>query len=577
MALSFGNGSYTQTTMPGQQKPSFGKPPGSSQENYLTKQPAGQAQSTPSPSQGTPYAAYAPNSSSSYATNTDGVNRTYNTNTYNNADAGNFANNPASRPPPFTQGATGLGGQKFSDPSQAFVQRDAMIDRLNNSKSKYTANAGVYQGDGPPPASFGQRPQYDFNSLMGQANDMVQQGWANPFSQGSGGSDTGGTRKGGGPSPSASYSPGAGGSGGQAPAYGHQIMTGQSGAAYYPGGPGGFPAQPPPAGGQTVTNYTTPGGGQATSTVNFGPVGSPPPSPARPQPAPPPVFGSGFLEGSQGQHYPGRPLGFGGRPPGFGQQPAPQAPAGDAISPYADSQGRQAYISTAGNRPPSDNNYGRGFGPGVPILKGPGPQRPGNAQPIAQPPQGTPYTPAGGPRPTPGNGGVYEQDGNTYFPINAAGPPPPAPPSFEWVKSARNQQSPLVLKRIDPATQPAQPAAGYPGFDPRTQAPSGQPLRPGNAQPIAQPPQGTPYRQPPSQPQYGTPPDRRGEPRTADWRDGDRDGVDDRDQDGPGMPGYGPPPQTGIRHWTDNPAYAPVERPPPRRTGTANYQTRRRR
>jgi hypothetical protein len=39
----------------------------------------------------------------------------------------------------------------------------------------------------------------------------------------------------------------------------------------------------------------------------------------------------------------------------------------------------------------------------------------------------------------------------------------------------------------------AQPAAGYPGFDPRTQAPSGQPLRPGNAQPIAQPPQGSPY------------------------------------------------------------------------------------
>jgi hypothetical protein len=47
--------------------------------------------------------------------------------------------------------------------------------------------------------------------------------------------------------------------------------------------------------------------------------------------------------------------------------------------------------------------------------------------------------------------------------------------------------------------------------------------------------------QPPSQPQYGTPPDRRNGARTLDWRDADRDGVDDRDQDGPGMPAYGRP------------------------------------
>jgi hypothetical protein len=147
-----------------------------------------------------------------------------------------------------------------------------------------------------------------------------------------------------------------------------------------------------------------------------------------------PTFGSGFLEGGQGQHYPGRPLGFGARPPGFGRQPAQQPPASDAISPYA---------------------------------------------------------------------------------VTLPAPPPPQ--------------------------------LGYPGFDPRTQAPSGQPLRPGNAQPIAQPPQVAPYRQPPSQPQYGTPPERRGGPRMADWRDADQDGVDDRDQDGPGMPAYGQPPQTGVR------------------------------
>lgn len=286
MSLIFQNGSRTRSYGPGEKMPALpqqpkdsqpgvGKPPpimtssGQTQDYYYSK--AGQAQSTPQPSKGTPYSAYAPNSSSSFATNTDGVNRTYKTNTYNNSDAGNFGNNPASRPPPFTQGATGLGGQSFSDPSQAFVQRDAMIDRLNTNKSQYTANAGVYQGDGAPPASFGQRPQYDFNSLMGQANDMVQQGWTNPFSQ----------------------------------------PAGQSQQAYYPGGEGGFPVQP------------------------------------------------------------------------------------DSRTQLMNSAAQGPYISTAGNRPPSYNNYGKGFGPGVPILKGPGPLTsspvtPGSAQPIApqQPPTG---------------------------------------------------------------------------------------------------------------------------------------------------------------------------------------------
>ena len=42
-------------------------------------------------------------------------------------------------------------------------------------------------------------------------------------------------------------------------------------------------------------------------------------------------------------------------------------------------------------------------------------------------------------------------------------------------------------------------------------------------------------------PGYGTPPNMRGMPRTKDWRDGDGDGIDDRDQDGPGMPKYGSP------------------------------------
>lgn len=46
--------------------------------------------------------------------------------------------------------------------------------------------------------------------------------------------------------------------------------------------------------------------------------------------------------------------------------------------------------------------------------------------------------------------------------------------------------------------------------------------------------------------QYGTPPDQRGGPRTSQFIDRDGDGVDDRDQDGAGMPRYGAPPRGAI-------------------------------
>jgi hypothetical protein len=97
-----------------------------------------------------------------------------------------------------------------------------------------------------------------------------------------------------------------------------------------------------------------------------------------------PTFGSGFLEGGQGQHYPGRPLGFGARPPGFGRQPAQQPPASDAISPYA----------VTLPAPPQPQLGYPGFDPRTQTPSGQ-PLRPGNAQPIAQPPQGTGYYPGG--------------------------------------------------------------------------------------------------------------------------------------------------------------------------------------
>lgn len=76
---------------------------------------------------------------------------------------------------------------------------------------------------------------------------------------------------------------------------------------------------------------------------------------------------------------------------------------------------------------------------------------------------------------------------------------------------------------------------GGPPSDPRWSHNGGQ-WQSGQAQPIQPPSQGT---------RYGTPPDQRGMGRTNQFIDGDGDGVDDRDQDGPGMPRYGAPPRRG--------------------------------
>jgi len=51
---------------------------------------------------------------------------------------------------------------------------------------------------------------------------------------------------------------------------------------------------------------------------------------------------------------------------------------------------------------------------------------------------------------------------------------------------------------------------------------------------------------------YGTPPDQRGGIRSAAFYDQDGDGVDDRDQDGPGMPGYRHPGDTSRPPQTPN-------------------------
>lgn len=144
----------------------------------------GRAQPIPPQSQGTPFQAYSqPDSSASYRTSDGGVPRSYSANAYQNNAAGNYGNSVYGRPDPFSYTATGIGGQQFSDPSQAFTQRDAMIQRINEARAPMFAGGGTYQGPGMPPPAWGQKPQMDFNTLMGQANNMMAGGWQNPVAQ----------------------------------------------------------------------------------------------------------------------------------------------------------------------------------------------------------------------------------------------------------------------------------------------------------------------------------------------------------------------------------------------------------
>jgi hypothetical protein len=72
-----------------------------------------------------------------------------------------------------------VGGGYGSTPN--FGQRDAFINNINNTMAGYQANQGTYLGDGAPPASWGQTPQFNFPGMWQQAGEMVQSGWKNPL------------------------------------------------------------------------------------------------------------------------------------------------------------------------------------------------------------------------------------------------------------------------------------------------------------------------------------------------------------------------------------------------------------
>jgi hypothetical protein len=170
----------------GYQQPQGNQPKGMDLSSYSP----GRAQPIQPPSQGTPFQAYnqqqsAPRSAPQFGGDVMFAGGT----PYFNGRPGPMPRQQKAAPPretpavgaqpqvPFTQSAVGVGGQQFSDPSQAFAQRDALIQRINEARAPMFANAGMYMGGAAPPP-----PQpLDFNALLGQANEMVAGGWQNPF------------------------------------------------------------------------------------------------------------------------------------------------------------------------------------------------------------------------------------------------------------------------------------------------------------------------------------------------------------------------------------------------------------
>jgi hypothetical protein len=90
-------------------------------------------------------------------------------------------NSQGGQQPPFTQTMQTPFGQM--NPNQYYQQRDAFIQTANDQMGQYMANGGVYQGQGAPPPTWGQQPQFNPMQMWGQAGDMVQQGWQNPYAQ----------------------------------------------------------------------------------------------------------------------------------------------------------------------------------------------------------------------------------------------------------------------------------------------------------------------------------------------------------------------------------------------------------
>jgi len=80
----------------------------------------------------------------------------------------------------FTAQYGNMNGGYSSQPN--YGQRDAFIQNINDATAGYQANQGTYLGQGAPPPTWGQAPQYNIPQMWQQAGDMVSNGWQNPLS-----------------------------------------------------------------------------------------------------------------------------------------------------------------------------------------------------------------------------------------------------------------------------------------------------------------------------------------------------------------------------------------------------------
>lgn len=86
----------------------------------------------------------------------------------------NVANNPyANRPPPFQATTQNLDGTQSELPN--YQQRDAFISQINNQLGQMQNQSWQQPGMGAP--------QFNFPQMLGQAGEMAQQGFQNPFAQ----------------------------------------------------------------------------------------------------------------------------------------------------------------------------------------------------------------------------------------------------------------------------------------------------------------------------------------------------------------------------------------------------------
>ena len=145
--------------------------------NMSAYTPPGRAQSKPPQSQGTPYnpgGAYSMDGhwSPNVPIPSQAGGQSPPAPSYAPA-GGNFGNmQPGMRPEPFAAATYGPTGEQM-DPSQAFDQRAAFVQSINDARAPFAEAVG--NGYSGPP------PQRDFGQMWSQAGDMVAGGWQNPL------------------------------------------------------------------------------------------------------------------------------------------------------------------------------------------------------------------------------------------------------------------------------------------------------------------------------------------------------------------------------------------------------------